>query len=131
MDDVTTKVPKRLCNSFWENRDSKKLGWDTSKNSSGIIWEGEGLKEIGKRADNGKTVVKIDERYFRPTEVDILLGDASKAHKELGWKPKISLEELVSEMINHDSKEAKKELILKKKGYTSLNSIETLPHIMN
>ena len=110
---------------------AQKLGWNTSKNSSGIIWEGEGLKEIGKRADNGKTIVKIDERYFRPTEVDMLLGDASKAHKELGWEPKISLEELVSEMINHDSKEAKKELILKKKGYTSLNSIETLPNIMN
>ena len=110
---------------------AQKLGWNTSKNTSGIIWEGEGLKEIGKRADNGEIVVKIDERYFRPTEVDILLGDASKAHKELGWEPKICLEELVAEMINYDSKEAKKELILKKKGYTSPNSIETLPNIMN
>ena len=110
---------------------AKELGWNTKINPSGIVWEGEGLKEIGKRADNGKVVVKIDSRYFRPTEVDRLLGDASKAKKELGWIPKIGLEELVSEMITHDLNEAKKELILKKKGYTTLNSIETLPNIMN
>ena len=110
---------------------AKELGWNTKINPSGIIWEGEGLKEIGKRADNGKVVVKIDSRYFRPTEVDRLLGDASKAKKELGWIPKIGLEELVSEMITHDLNEAKKELILKNKGYPTLNSIETLPNIMN
>ena len=110
---------------------AKELGWNTKINPSGIVWEGEGLKEVGKRADNGKVVVKIDSRYFRPTEVDRLLGDASKAKKELGWIPKIGLEELVSEMITHDLNEAKKELILKKKGYPTLNSIETLPNIMN
>ena len=110
---------------------AKELGWNTKINPSGIVWEGEGLKEIGKRADNGKVVVKIDSRYFRPTEVDRLLGDASKAKKELGWIPKIGLEELVSEMITHDLNEAKKELMLKNKGYPTLNSIETLPNIMN
>jgi len=110
---------------------AKELGWNTKTNPSGIIWEGEGLKEVGKRADNGKVVVKIDSRYFRPTEVDILLGNASKAKKELGWFPKIGLEELVSEMITHDLKGAKKELILRNKGYPTLNSIETLPNIMN
>ena len=110
---------------------AKELGWNTKINPSGIVWEGEGLKEVGKRADNGKVVVKIDSRYFRPTEVDRLLGDASKAKKELGWIPKIGLEELVSEMITHDLNEAKKELILKNKGYPTLNSIETLPNIMN
>ena len=81
---------------------AKELGWNTKNNPSGIIWEGEGLKEVGKRADNGEVVVKIDSRYFRPTEVDILLGNASKAKKELGWVPKIGLEELVSEIIAHD-----------------------------
>ena len=110
---------------------AKELGWNTKINPSGIVWEGEGLKEVGKRADNGKVVVKIDSRYFRPTEVDRLLGDASKAKKELGWIPKIGLEELVSEMITHDLNEAKKELMLKNKGYPTLNSIETLPNIMN
>ena len=110
---------------------AKELGWNTKINPSGIVWEGEGLKEVGKRADNGKVVVKIDSRYFRPTEVDRLLGDAGKAKKELGWIPRIGLEELVSEMITHDLNEAKKELILKNKGYPTLNSIETLPNIMN
>ena len=110
---------------------AKELGWNTKINPSGIIWEGEGLKEVGKRADNGKVVVKIDSRYFRPTEVDRLLGDAGKAKKELGWIPRIGLEEIVSEMITHDLNEAKKELILKNKGYPTLNSIETLPNIMN
>ena len=110
---------------------AKELGWNTKINPSGIVWEGEGLKEVGKRADNGKVVIKIDSRYFRPTEVDRLLGDARKAKKELGWIPRTGLEELVSEMITHDLNEAKKELILKKKGYTTLNSIETLPNIMN
>ena len=110
---------------------AKELGWNTKINPSGIVWEGEGLKEVGKRADNGKVVVKIDSRYFRPTEVDRLLGDAGKAKKELGWIPRIGLEELVSEMISHDLNESKKELILKNKGYPTLNSIETLPNIMN
>ena len=110
---------------------AKELGWNTKINPSGIVWEGEGLKEVGKRADNGKVVVKIDSRYFRPTEVDRLLGDAGKAKKELGWIPRIGLEEIVSEMITYDLNEAKKELILKKKGYPTLNSIETLPNIMN
>ena len=110
---------------------AKELGWNTKINPSGIVWEGEGLKEVGKRADNGKVVVKIDSRYFRPTEVDRLLGDAGKAKKELGWIPRIGLEEIVSEMITYDLNEAKKELILKKKGYPTLNSIETHPNIMN
>ena len=92
-----------------------KLGWN-NENNIGIIWEGEGLNEIGKRADNGDIVIRIDPRYFRPTEVDLLLGDSTKAQKELGWTAKISLEELITEMILYDSKEAKKELFLKNEG---------------
>ena len=75
-----------------------KLGW------GGIIWEGEGVNEIGRRPDNGKVVVKIDKKYFRPTEVSTLLGDASKAKKELGWVPKITLEQLITEMVEEDLK---------------------------
>ena len=108
-----------------------KLGWDSKTKGKGIIWEGQGKNEIGKRADNGDVVIKIDPRYFRPTEVDKLLGDATKAKLELGWAPKISLEELVSEMISHDNNEAKKELILKNKGFPLDNPLETINEVMN
>ena len=97
---------------------ASKLGWNNDNNKS-IIWEGEGINEIGKRADNGKTIIKIDPRYFRPTEVDLLLGDASKAKNELGWIPKISLEELISEMILFDTQEAEKELFLRHQNLSS------------
>ena len=94
-----------------------KLGWDSENKGKGIIWEGKGLDEIGRRADNGDIVIRIDPRYFRPTEVEELLGDSSKAKKKLGWKPKITLKRLISEMIEEDSKEAKKEALLKNKGF--------------
>ena len=68
-----------------------------------------GIDEIGKRADTGEIVIRVDKRYYRPTEVDELLGDSSKAREELGWIPKIKLEELVSEMIEEDIKLALKE----------------------
>ena len=102
---------------------ANKLGWN--KNSSqGIIWEGVGLKEIGRRADNGEIVVRVDPKYFRPTEVDELLGDASKARKKLNWEPITSLEEMVTEMINHDLGEAQKESLLKNKGFMIHSSKE-------
>ena len=107
------------------------LGWNKSPGSPAIIWENQGINEIGKRADNGAIVIRIDSRYFRPTEVNILLGDANKAKEELGWEPKFTLEELISEMINHDLNEAKKELILKSKGFDLTNPLETIPNIMN
>jgi GDPmannose 4,6-dehydratase len=65
-----------------------------------IEWKGEGLNEIG--LVNGKEVIKIDPKYFRPTEVDSLLGDSSKARNKLNWKPKISFEKLVEEMVDND-----------------------------
>ena len=68
--------------------------------------------------------MKIDQRYFRPTEVEQLLGDASKARKKLGWKPNISLSELVSEMIEEDSNQAKKEFLLKNQGFSIYDSKE-------
>ena len=89
-----------------------------NNNKSGIIWEGTGLNEIGRRADNGEIVVRVDPNYFRPTEVDELLGDASKARQKLNWEPTISLEEMISEMINNDLEEAKKESLLRNKGFT-------------
>ena len=96
-----------------------KLGWNKEKGGQGIIWENKGLDEIGRRVDNGEVVVKIDQRYFRPTEVDQLLGDASKAREELKWKPTISLDEVIAEMIQEDLNEAKKEYLLKSKGFST------------
>tara|TARA_Y100000589_G_scaffold330968_1_gene382422 strand:+ start:802 stop:1908 length:1107 start_codon:yes stop_codon:yes gene_type:complete len=92
------------------------LGWG-NKNGEGIIWEGEGLNEVGKRADNMEIVIKVDPRYFRPTEVDFLLGESKKAESELGWTPNTSLEELIKEMIDNDKEEAKKEALLRESGF--------------
>ena len=88
-----------------------ELGW------KGIKWEGEGINEIGRRIDTNEIVIKIDKKYFRPCEVNTLVGDARKAKKELNWQPKISLEELVAEMIKHDRDLAIKDNLLKNKGY--------------
>ncbi len=91
-----------------------QLGWNKSNNSLAIYWKGEGLDEVGVRADNNKIVIKVDKRYFRPSEVDSLLGDPSKAINQLGWKPKISLESLIQEMIENDRKIILKEFSAKK-----------------
>ena len=92
---------------------AKKLKWHNKDGESAIIWEGDGLNEIGRRADTKDIVIRVDKRYFRPTEVDILVGNAEKAFKKLGWVPKIDLEVLIAEMIEKDLKEAKKELNLR------------------
>ena len=65
-----------------------------------IKWEGAGKDEKGIHAETGKTIVEIDHRYLRPTEVDHLVGDASKAMKQLGWKPRYTLEEMVKELTH-------------------------------
>ena len=69
-----------------------------------IVWKGEGVEETGVDAKTGRTLVEIDPKYFRPTEVDILLGDASKARDVLGWKPTVPFAELVKEMVAEDLK---------------------------
>ena len=103
---------------------ARELGWNKEEGGKAIIWENSGLDEIGKRADTKEVVVKIDPRYFRPTEVEQLLGDASKARKELKWQPKISLNQLISEMIEQDLNEARKEYLLKSKGFSIYGSKE-------
>ena len=82
------------------------IGW------GGIKWEGNKSNEIGKRKDNGEIVVKIDPAYYRPAEVDTLLGDPTKAKNKLGWEAKYTLEELVADMIKTDMKLAKRESML-------------------
>lgn len=82
-----------------------------------IEFKGEGLDEKGIDRKTGKILVEIDPRYFRPAEVDLLLGDSTKARNELGWKPKYNLEMLVKEMVNEDLKLAEREKVLKERGY--------------
>jgi len=86
-----------------------------------INWRGTGPNEKGYN-DQGKCIVAIDERYFRPTEVESLLGDASKARKKLGWTPKISFSDLVREMMREDLKTAERDALVKKHGYDSFRS---------
>jgi GDPmannose 4,6-dehydratase len=82
-----------------------------------ISWEGEGVNEVGFW--NGKPIVKVDPRYFRPTEVETLLGDPSKARIKLGWKPEASLDTLIREMVEVDLKDAQRRVILKQHGVHS------------
>jgi GDPmannose 4,6-dehydratase len=82
-----------------------------------IRWEGNGAAEKGFDAATGKPIVAIDPRYFRPAEVDTLLGDSSKARRKLGWEPRIGFEELVAEMVAADLKEAEKDAMVQRKGY--------------
>ncbi|MBW1953743.1 MAG: GDP-mannose 4,6-dehydratase [Deltaproteobacteria bacterium] len=82
-----------------------------------LHWEGEGVEEKGYDKASGRVVVAVDPGYFRPTEVETLLGDPAKAKEKLGWAPKITFEELVSEMVRVDLKEAKRDNLCKKAGF--------------
>ena len=99
---------------------AEALGWGA------LEWEGQGLDEVGRRR-SGEVVVRIDPRYFRPAEVETLLGDPSKAHEKLGWTPTTTLEELVAEMVDADREEARKEAILRLKGFNVVGSMENPP----
>ena len=87
-------------NETHEVREFVTLAFDAVKKN--IIWEGEGINEKGIDKSTGKVLVEVDPVYFRPTEVDLLIGDASKAKEKLGWEPKIKFEDLVSEMVEND-----------------------------
>lgn len=78
-----------------------------------IEWHGEGIDEYGVNTANGATVVRVDPRYFRPTEVDLLLGDPTKAKHKLGWEPRVSIAELVKMMIASDMELAKRDKLLR------------------
>jgi GDPmannose 4,6-dehydratase len=85
-----------------------------------IRWKGEGVDEKGYD-DNGNCIVAVDARYFRPSEVETLLGDPSNAKKKLGWIPRITFEELVSEMVREDLKSAERDELTKRHGYKPMN----------
>jgi len=89
-----------------------------------IKWEGSGVDERGFNAANGKTIVCVDPHYFRPTEVDTLLGDPSKAKANLGWEPRISFEALVKEMVQADLEEAKRDELIQRAGFRVSNPSE-------
>ena len=80
-------------------------------------WSGRGVDEVGRDTKTGNTVVSVDPTYFRPTEVDLLIGDASKARKKLNWKPIIDLQQMIEEMIASDLEEARKDQHLQSGGF--------------
>jgi len=85
-----------------------------------ITWQGQGAEETGTD-QNGKVIVKVDPRYFRPTEAETLLGDSTKAKEKLGWAPKITFNELVAEMVREDLKIAERDELIKKHGYSAFD----------
>jgi GDPmannose 4,6-dehydratase len=88
-----------------------------------LNWQGSGVQETAVDL-NGATVIAVDPRYFRPSEVDTLLGDPSYAHERLGWKPKVSFEELVKEMVEADLIAAERDQLVKKHGYGAYEYFE-------
>ena len=83
-------------------------------------WSGQGVDEVGRDAQ-GRVIVRVDPRYFRPTEVETLLGDATRAREKLGWVPATSFGELVAEMVREDLKSAERDELVKKHGFSAYN----------
>ena len=91
------------------------IGWTAEALGIQVRWEGQGVNEVGFW--NDKPIIKIDPRYFRPTEVGTLLGDPAKAKEKLGWVPEVSVQEMCKEMVAHDLEQSKQLALLKKHGY--------------
>ena len=117
-DDYVISSGKNYTVRYFVEKCAQILGWNKTNSEKAILWEGQGVNEVGRRSDNGEVVVKIDPRYYRPTEVETLLGDSTKAKEKLGWETKITLEEMLKEMIMHDKEESKKEFILRQEGFS-------------
>ena len=108
--------------------------WSAQELGIQLRFEGDGIDEVGiiesinsndcPALKVGQIIVRVDSRYFRPAEVETLLGDATKAEHELGWKAKISVKDLCAEMVQHDLKSAQKNALLKQHGYTINVSLE-------
>ena len=86
-----------------------------------LEWRGSGVDEKGVDAKTGRVLVEVDPRYFRPTEVDTLLGDPTKAREKLGWEAKTSLEDMVSEMVREDVQQAQRDELCQREGYRVFN----------
>lgn len=89
-----------------------------------LVWKGSGVEERGYDEETGRWLIGVDPRYFRPTEVDTLLGDPGRAARELGWQPKISFETLVEEMLAHDLRQAERDALCRREGYSVKNYCE-------
>ena len=89
-----------------------------------VRFEGTGADEKGYDANTGQCLVAVDSRYFRPTEVETLLGDPTKARERLGWQPRITLEEMVAEMVRCDLRDAQRDALCKSEGYTVFDGNE-------
>jgi GDPmannose 4,6-dehydratase len=89
-----------------------------------LEWQGEGVDEKGIEPTSGNVIVEVDPRYFRPTEVETLLGDAGKAREKLGWKPRRTLRQMVAEMVASDLKEAERDHLCRRKGFYTFNHFE-------
>ncbi|OGI65040.1 MAG: GDP-mannose 4,6-dehydratase [Candidatus Muproteobacteria bacterium RBG_16_60_9] len=89
-----------------------------------IRWEGNGVDEGGIEINRGATIVRVDPRYFRPTEVESLLGDATRAREKLGWVPKIGFKKLVAEMVREDLKAAERDELVKRHGFAAYDHHE-------
>jgi GDPmannose 4,6-dehydratase len=89
-----------------------------------LTWEGVGIEERALD-ERGRLVVAVDPRYFRPTEVETLLGDPSKAKRELGWEPQTSFRDLVKEMVTADFEAAERDALVKRHGFTAYNFHES------
>ena len=125
---VTTTIREFIRMAFGElGIEIEFSGKDENERGVIIDIDEQKVAELGLNADAlrfGQTVVKVDPQYFRPTEVDLLIGDASKASQKLGWQPKYDLQALVSEMMQSDLHLVKKDDYLKKGGFTTLNYFE-------
>ena len=100
-------------------RDFVNLSWGYLDRT--IRWEGEGINEKGYDVETGNLIIEVDPTYFRPTEVETLLGDASKAKEKLGWEPKITFKEMVHEMMENDINIAKRDSLVKEHGFKAPN----------
>jgi GDPmannose 4,6-dehydratase len=89
-----------------------------------LKWQGEGIDEKAVNS-KGEVIVAVDPRYFRPTEVETLLGDATKAQRELGWKPQITFDQLVAEMVDTDLSNAQRDALVIEHGFAAFSVRET------
>jgi GDPmannose 4,6-dehydratase len=107
------------------------IEWTATALGMQLRWEGEGINEVGywlnRHPGEGRDpcppqpIIRIDPRYFRPTEVETLLGDPTKAREKLGWTPKTTFKELVAEMVREDLKSAERDELIKKHGYKAMD----------
>lgn len=114
--------PEDYCIASGKNysvRDFVNFAWNYLGRE--IHWEGQGIEEKGLDKESGQLIVAVDPRYFRPTEVDTLLGDSTKAKEKLGWETKISLKKMINEMMENDINIAKRDELIKKHGYQAPN----------